>query len=81
MPFFDRFDILEAYYIFGCQYSAGQFSKEYKYICRAIAVGFKPASNLNVNSLSYNGREIYDNLVNESKNYVQPKKLTNRLAG
>lgn len=78
---FDRFDILEAYYLFGCHYSSGQTSKEYKYLTRIIRLGFKPASNLNVDSLSYNGREIFDNLVGEGGAYKEPKKRKNYLVG
>jgi len=60
---FDRFDIVSAYYLFGCDYSSGQGSKEYGYVCRALNTGFKPGLLFSYDSLSDNGKEIYDNLA------------------
>lgn len=60
---FNRFDILEAYYLFGSEYHSGQFSKEYAYMGRALNCGFKPGFIFSYQSLSDNGKEIYDNLV------------------
>lgn len=60
---FDRFDICEAYYLYGRDYHGGQFSKEYAYMGRATNAGFRPGANLSVRSLSENGRDIYNELV------------------
>lgn len=68
--YFDRFDICEAYYLFGSDYHSGQFSKEYAYIGRALNLGFKPGASLRYESLSENGKEIYDNLVKKDMENV-----------
>lgn len=60
---FNRFDILSAYYVYGSDYHTGQFSKEYAYMGRVLNCGFRPADSLSYESLSDNGKEIYDNLV------------------
>lgn len=60
---FDRFDIIEAYYLFGSLYHGGQFTKEYKYMGRCLNAGFKPPCNFRLESLSDNARMIFDNLV------------------
>jgi len=64
--YFDRFDILCAYYLFGSDYHSGQFSKEYAYMGRALDAGFNPGPMFGLISLSDNAREIYDNLVREA---------------
>ena len=61
--YFDRFDILEAYWLFGSEYHSGQFSKEYAYMGRAKNLGFSPGLMLSYKSLSDNGKEIYNKLV------------------
>lgn len=61
--YFDRFDILQAYWLFGAEYHTGQGSKEYAYIGRAEKLGFSPGLMLTYKSLTDNGKEIYDNLV------------------
>ena len=61
--YFDRFDILEAYYLFGSLYHGGQFTKKYAYMGRALNCGFKPSPMLCVHSLTDNGREIFSELV------------------
>jgi hypothetical protein len=65
--YFDRFDICEAYYLFGSDYHGGQFTKEYAYMGRCLNAGFKPSPMLRYESLSENGKEIYDNLVTTCK--------------
>lgn len=60
---FNRFDILSAYYVYGSDYHTGQFSKEYAYMGRVLNCGFRPADSLRYETLSDNGKEIYDNLV------------------
>lgn len=59
---FNRFDICEAYYLFGMENHSGQFSKEYAYMGRASNCGFKPGASLSYESLSDNGKAIYDSL-------------------
>lgn len=61
--YFDRFDILAAYYLFGSDYHTGQFSKEYSYIGRALDCGFKPGPTFDVFHLSENAKEIYNSLI------------------
>lgn len=61
--YFDRFDILSAYYLYGLEYHSGQFSKEYAYIGRALNAGFRPGMIFGYESLSENGKEIYNKLV------------------
>ena len=76
--YFNRFDILSAYYLFGSLYQSslrsskaslhpGQGSKEYAYLSRAEKCGFKPGPNFRIESLSENGREIYDGLVQKEE--------------
>jgi hypothetical protein len=61
--YFDRFDILAAYYLFGAECHSGQFSRIYKYTGRALNCGFKPGPIFSYRSLSDNAKAIYDNLV------------------
>jgi hypothetical protein len=61
--YFDRFDILSAYYLFGALHHGGQFTKEYAYMGRALTAGFKPGPLFSYKSLSQNAQDIYDNLV------------------
>ena len=60
--FWNRFDIVEAYYIFFCDYHEGQNSHMYKRMCKLYNHGFKPRHNLSYETLEENGREIYDEL-------------------
>lgn len=57
---FNRFDIVEAHYLFLTQYHEGQWSKKYSRLSK-ITKYFKPA-NSGIN-LTDNGLEIYNNLV------------------
>ena len=61
--YFDRFDILSAYYLYGSTYNNGQGSKEYAYMGRALNAGFNPSPIFSLDSLSDNGRAIYQQLV------------------
>lgn len=62
--YFDRFDICEAYYLFAMLYHGGQFSKEYEIFGRLEKIKFCPSPLFrDENSLSENGREIFDALV------------------
>ncbi len=60
--YFDRFDIVEAYYLFLGDYHEGQFSEKYERLCR-MSKYFKPAPGLHYDSLSENGQAWYDGLV------------------
>ena len=61
--YFDRFDICEAWYLFASEYHEGQWSKLYRVFGRLYKIKFKPSPMLRYESLSDNGKEIYDNLV------------------
>ena len=58
--YFDRFDIVEAYYLALTHCHAGQWSREYARLCR-MSRYFRPAPMLSVDSLSDTAREIYEN--------------------
>lgn len=57
---FNRFDIVEAYYLFFTQYHEGQWSEKYSRLSK-ITTYFKPA--IGGVTLSDNGLAIYNNLV------------------
>ncbi len=60
--YWDRFDIVEAHYMFYCDWHSGQASPEYARLSQ-IGAYFTPRPNLSVDTLSDNAREIYDALV------------------
>ncbi len=60
--YFDRFDIVEAHYLYCADYHSGQGSALYAKLCR-IGRYFSPRPNLSYETLSENAREIYDNLA------------------
>lgn len=63
---FDRYDICEAYYLFGALYHGGQFTKEYAYMGRVTNImKLRPrlTNSLSPNDLSENGRDIYNALI------------------
>jgi hypothetical protein len=57
--YFDRFDIVEAYYLAFSHCHGGQWSREYARLSKMSSY-FRPGAALSVDSLSENGREIYD---------------------
>lgn len=71
MPYFDRFDICEAYCALEWDYNKGGWLHERPSNRRRMeSIGvqlhrmqFKPAPNLSYNTLTDNGREIYDQAV------------------
>jgi hypothetical protein len=64
--YFDRFDICEAYYLALSHCHGGQWSKEYARLCKLTREGFfKPSPFLSVETLTENGREIYENVCNK----------------
>ena len=69
MPYFNRFDVCEAYYCFACLYHAGQWSEEYKIFGRLKALRFDPGliqAGGNPSALYENAREIFDGLVDRA---------------
>jgi hypothetical protein len=56
---FDRFDIAEAWYLALSHCYDGQGSDSYSRLCR-LQTYFKPSPLLSVDSLTDNGREIYE---------------------
>jgi hypothetical protein len=60
---FNRFDILEAYYLYATEHHSGQYSREYAYMSRAEKLGFRPSATYSYESLTENGKAIYDNLA------------------
>ena len=64
MPYFDRFDICEAYYAFAMEWHSGQASELYSWFGRLDRMRFRPSPLFNgYESLSENGKEIYEALV------------------
>jgi len=59
MSHFDRFDIVEAYYLALADCHAGQYSATYARLC-SMSKYFKPSPFLSTDSLTENGREIYE---------------------
>ena len=65
--YFDRFDIVQAYYTFYVNYHGGQASKDYARLCR-IQKYFRPSPSFSgVDSLSDNGLMIYQNLIEKKE--------------
>ena len=63
---FDRFDIVSAHYAHAVDYHSGQASDLYAKQCR-ISGYFRPGPMWRgYDSLSENGKIIYDNLVNNA---------------
>jgi UPF0716 family protein affecting phage T7 exclusion len=59
----DRFDILEAYYVFGMLWHGGQGCEHYRNMCRALNAGYKPGSAASNGILSSEGaRAVYRGL-------------------
>jgi hypothetical protein len=64
--YFDRFDICEAYWCYASDYHEGQFSKIYEIFGRLHELEFNPSFDLCYESLSSNGQNIYNNLVDKN---------------
>ena len=77
MIYFDRFDIAEAYYMYGAHWNRNGVTTRDRKRRRHIEPGlldtvgaqlhrlkFRPAPSLDLDTLSENGRAIYDDLVN-----------------
>lgn len=67
MPYFDRFDICEAHYLFYCHFHSGMGSREYERLSKMTEY-FTPCSSLRFGTLSENGREIYEQLAEKEEN-------------
>lgn len=63
MPYFDTFDICEAYWCYASDWHSGQWSKVYAIFSRLHRMGFKPSPMLGTDNLEENAKEIYDLLV------------------
>lgn len=57
--YFDRFDIVEAWYLALTHCHGGQWSDEYRRLSR-ITQYFRPSPMLSVETLSENGQVIYE---------------------
>ena len=57
--YYDRFDIVEAWYLALTHCHGGQWSEEYARLCKMLGY-FKPGAMLSVDSLNDNAREIYE---------------------
>ena len=57
--YFDRFDIVEAWYLALSEWHGGQWSDEYRRLS-GMTRYFRPSPFLSVDSLTDNGREIYE---------------------
>ena len=55
----DRFDIVEAWYLALCHCHGGQWSDDYARLCKVEGY-FTPGPSLSVDSLNPNSLEIYD---------------------
>jgi hypothetical protein len=65
--YFDRFDIVEAYYCYFADYHDGMTSRDYARLSKMTHY-FSPRPNLSSDTLGDNGREIYENLVAKFQN-------------
>ena len=63
--YWDRFDIVEAHYLFLIHYHEGQWSEKYSRLSK-ITTYFKPAPS--GVTLTENGQEIYNNLERQELN-------------
>jgi predicted RNA-binding protein (virulence factor B family) len=73
--YFDRWDILEAYVTFCSDWHSGQSSELYEKLCRANRLIKLSPLHRGYESLSDNGKEIYDNLVERYGFTEQNEKL------
>lgn len=71
MPTFDRFDIVEAWYVWLCLHHDGKgyprqdpryWSSYGRMSTMESRLSFKPRSDLDIETLTENAREIYDNI-------------------
>jgi len=70
-PYFDRFDICEAYYCYAIQYHNGQWSEEYEMLGRLKNMDFNTSMSIEnelEQALTDNGKEIYCNILKKREN-------------
>jgi hypothetical protein len=68
--YFNRFDICEAYYMFGYLYHSGMNSYGFRLLSRLANLGFSPRDSLrSPEDLEENSREIFNNLVANQSHY------------
>jgi len=61
--YFDRFDIVAAYYFYFINYHTGQWSEEYKRLSKILRY-FKPCPAWHdISDVSENAMEIYNSIV------------------
>lgn len=59
-PYFDRFDVCEAFYLLGTRFHSGQWSRGYAILSKLARMRFQPRQNLrHVSDLTENGEAIY----------------------
>ncbi len=56
--YYDRFDIIEAHYLFFAEYHEGQFSVKYRRLCKLLTY-FNPSPIFSYESMSDNAQNIY----------------------
>lgn len=66
-PYFNRFDIAEAYFVHACEWG------EYATLVRLSRIPFRPAPCLSRATLTRNGKRIHALLTIRSKNAYYPK--------
>jgi hypothetical protein len=66
--YFDRFDIVEAYWCYFVEWHGGQNSREYIRLSKMDRY-FKPRPNLSSETLEENAREIYDMIVQRHQGF------------
>lgn len=72
--YWDRFDIVEAHYTYCMDWHGGQWSPEYAKLCR-ISRYFKPGTMFQgFETLSENGKEIYEALVRKHQRKGKKRK-------
>jgi hypothetical protein len=62
MPYFDRFDVCEGWYMFSVLWHGGAADPIYSIVSRLTDMGFKPSPMLDLTSLTENGMDIYRSL-------------------
>ena len=72
--YYEKFDIVEAYYLFLSHYHEGQNSNRYKRLCKILNY-FKPRPMLKYESLTENSKNIYDNLLDCHRYRLNKMKL------
>lgn len=59
--YFDKFDICEAYYLFGCLWHSGGDTPD-RILDRLERMRFRPSPTLSLETLTENGAEIFNHL-------------------